>query len=72
MPYSHYNVSLAVLMSTGKVYRGVNIENAAYTAGVCTEDNAINMAIADNKDAYIVAIAIIGGPISFGLEALEK
>lgn len=61
-PYSNYNVSAAVLMSTGKIYCGVNIENAAYPAGICAEDNAINMAIADNKDSYIVAIAIIGGP----------
>ncbi len=61
-PYSHYNVSAAVLMSTGKVYLGVNVENAAYPAGICAEDNAIYMAIADNKDAYIVAVAIVGGP----------
>ncbi len=61
-PYSHYNVAAAVLMSNGKTYLGVNVENAAYPAGLCAEDNAITTAIADDKNAYIVAIAIVGGP----------
>lgn len=61
-PYSHYNVSAAVLMSNGKTYLGANVENAAYPASLCAEDNAITTAIADDKNAYIVAIAIVGGP----------
>ncbi len=61
-PYSHYNVAAAVLMSNGKTYLGVNVENAAYPASLCAEDNAITTAIADDKNAYIVAIAIVGGP----------
>lgn len=61
-PYSHYNVAAAVLMDTGKIYCGANIENASYPAGTCAEHNAVNMAIADNKQARIVALALVGGP----------
>jgi len=61
-PYSHFNVAAAVLMDNGKLYRGVNVENASYPAGICAERNAIFQAIAEDKQAKIVAIAIVGGP----------
>ena len=61
-PYSHFNVSAAVLMDNGRIYRGVNIENAAYSATICAERNAIFQAIAEDKTARLVAIAIVGGP----------
>lgn len=60
-PYSHYNVSAAVLMSSGKVYLGVNVENASYPAGICAEGNAISNAI-QAGERKIIAIAIVGGP----------
>ena len=31
-PYSHYNVGAAVLMASGRIYQGANIENASYPA----------------------------------------
>ena len=61
-PYSHFHVSAAVLMSDGKVYTGVNVENASYPAGICAERNAIFHAIAQDKAAKLVAVAIVGGP----------
>lgn len=60
-PYSKYNVSAAVLMSSGKIYTGVNVENASYPAGICAERNAIFHAIGCGEDT-IEAIAIVGGP----------
>ena len=60
-PYSDYNVSAAVLMDSGEVYLGVNVENASYPAGVCAEHNAIAHAVACGE-RRIVAIAIVGGP----------
>ena len=30
-PYSHFRVGAALLTKDGKIYRGCNIENAAYT-----------------------------------------
>lgn len=60
-PYSHYNVSAAVLMGSGKIYTGVNVENASYPAGICAERNAIFHAVGCGEKE-IVAIAIVGGP----------
>ena len=60
-PYSHFNVSAAALMSSGKTYLGVNVENASYPAGICAERNAIFHAV-EEGERKIVAIAIVGGP----------
>lgn len=59
-PYSKFNVSAAVLMESGRIYTGVNVENASYPAGICAERNAISHAIACGEER-IVAIAIVGG-----------
>lgn len=59
-PYSHFNVSAAVLMSSGKIYTGVNVENSSYGAGICAERTAISHAIACGE-TQILAIAIVGG-----------
>ncbi len=59
-PYSGYNVSAAVLMDSGRVYTGVNVENASYPAGLCAEGNAISSAV-NCGERTIVAIAIVGG-----------
>ncbi|MCR5175391.1 MAG: cytidine deaminase [Anaerovibrio sp.] len=60
-PYSGFNVSAAVLMSNGKIYTGANIENAAYSATVCAERCAIFKAVSEDREAKIIAIAIVGG-----------
>lgn len=60
-PYSLYKVGAAVLMRSGNIYTGVNVENADYPATVCAERNAIHHAIAEGEKE-IVAIAIVGGP----------
>ncbi len=60
-PYSNYNVSAAVLTASGKIYLGVNVENASYPAGVCAERNAICHAV-ECGERELVAIAIVGGP----------
>ena len=39
-PYSSYNVSAAVLCSSGKIYTGVCIDTCS-TLGICAERNAI-------------------------------
>ncbi len=59
-PYSHYNVAAAVLMSSGKIYTGVNIESALLSCTICAERNAIFQAVAQGE-RKIVAIAVVGG-----------
>ena len=59
-PYSGYYVGAAVLMDSGKIYTGVNVENASYPAGICAERNAIFHAAACGE-RKIKAIAVVGG-----------
>ncbi len=60
-PYSNFNVAAAVLCGSGKIYAGVNVENASFPAGICAEQTAISHAAAEGE-RQIKAIAIIGGP----------
>lgn len=55
-PYSNFKVSCAVKTKTGSIYKGVNIENAAYSPCLCAERSAMGTAISQGeKDfAYIV------------------
>ena len=59
-PYSGFHVSAALLMDSGKIYTGVNVENASYPAGICAERNAIFHAVGLGEKK-IIAIAIVGG-----------
>src|SRR5438094_10610205 len=60
-PYSHFRVGAAVLSKSGKVYTGCNIENVAYTPGVCAERVALGTAIAaGEKPGDFVAVAVVG------------
>ena len=59
-PYSEFCVAAAVLCGSGKIYSGVNVENASYPAGFCAEQNAITTAVASGE-RKILAIAIVGG-----------
>ena len=59
-PYSHFHVSAALLCRDGKVYTGNNIENAAYSPGICAERCAFFKAVSEGKREF-AAIAICGG-----------
>ena len=58
-PYSGIAVGAALLCEDGTVYRGANIENAAFTPTVCAERVAFFKAISDGQRAFS-AIAIVG------------
>ena len=60
VPYSGFHVGAAALFDSGKIYTGVNIENASYPAGICAERTAISTAVA-NGERKLMAIAIAGG-----------
>ncbi len=59
--YSNFSVGAALLTKDGRVYKGCNIENASYPAGICAERTAFSKAISEGEREFS-AIAIAGGP----------
>jgi len=57
-PYSNYPVGAALLTISGKIYDGVNIENAAYPTGTCAERVAIFKAVSEGERQF-EAIAVV-------------
>ena len=64
-PYSNFKVGAALLTKNGNVYKGCNIENAAYSPGNCAERTAIFKAVSEGEKDF-AAIAIVGGPADNG------
>jgi cytidine deaminase len=62
-PYSKYLVGAAARTRDGKVFEGVNVENAAYPLGVCAEKSAIVKAVSEGyRPGDIAAIGITASP----------
>jgi len=57
-PYSHYAVGAALLTPNGKIYDGVNVENAAYPTTMCAERVAVFKAISEGEREF-EAIAVV-------------
>ena len=66
-PYSDFKVGAALLSKEGKVYKGCNIENAAYTPTNCAERTAFFKAVSEGVTDF-KAIAIVGGYDKDGLK----
>ena len=62
VPYSHYPVGAALLSNSGRIYEGVNIENAAYPMTICAERVAVFKAVAEGEREFIaIAVATDNG-----------
>lgn len=57
-PYSHYQVGAALMTSSGTVFTGCNVENAAYPACICAERVAVTKAVSEGERDF-VAIAVV-------------
>jgi len=56
-PYSNYAVGAAILAASGRVYDGVNVENAAYPDSICAERTAAVKAVSEGERQF-VAVAV--------------
>ncbi|HBT47696.1 MAG TPA: cytidine deaminase [Peptococcaceae bacterium] len=63
-PYSRFPVGAALLTASGRVYTGVNIENASYGLTVCAERVALWKAVSEGEREF-VALAVVGGDRAF-------
>ena len=62
-PYSRYPVGAAVLARDGRVFEGVNVENAAYPLGICAERSALARAVVEGcGPGDLEAIGITASP----------
>jgi cytidine deaminase len=57
-PYSHYPVGAALRTKSGKVFTGVNVENAAYPTSMCAERTAVFKAVSQGEREFEV-IAVV-------------
>lgn len=62
VPYSSYPVGAALLSASGRIYEGMNIENAAYPMTICAERVAVFKAISEGERQFLaIAVATDNG-----------
>jgi cytidine deaminase len=57
-PYSNYQVGAALVTSSGKFFKGCNVESAAYPTSMCAERVAIFKAVSEGEREF-VALAVV-------------
>lgn len=58
VPYSKFAVGAALLTENGKVYRGCNIENAAYSMANCAERTVLFKAISEGEKNFKLLVVV--------------
>jgi len=62
VPYSHYAVGSSLRTKTGRIFTGVNIENAAYPQTMCAERVAMFKAVSEGeKDFEVITVVTDNG-----------
>ena len=56
VPYSNFRVSCLVKTRAGNIYKGVNIENAAYSPTICAERSAMSAAISNGQRDFDIIV----------------
>ncbi len=65
--YSNYQVGASLLGESGTIYRGCNVENAAYGLTHCAERTAVCSAVAAGETKFsAVCISLTGRPYPCG------
>jgi cytidine deaminase len=62
VPYSNYPVGSSLRTTSGRIYTGVNVENAAYPQTMCAERVAIFKAVSEGeKDFEVITVVTNNG-----------
>ncbi len=66
-PYSGYSVGAALLATSGRMYTGVNVENAAYPTSICAERVAVFKAVSEGERQFVaIVVATANGGMPCG------
>ena len=57
-PYSGYKVGAALLVKSGRIYTGCNVENASYGASICAERVAAVKAISAGESEFVMLAVV--------------
>ena len=57
-PYSNYAVGAALRTKTGRLFTGVNVENAAYPTTICAERVAVFKAVSEGERKFEVLAVV--------------
>lgn len=60
VPYSNFAVGAALLLKSGQIIQGCNIESCSYTPTNCAERSAVFSAISSTGSREFDAVAIVG------------
>ena len=74
-PYSGYRVGAALRTKGGKVFTGVNVENASYPLSICAERTAVFKAVSEGEmsfDTVVVATENGGTPCGACRQVLSE
>lgn len=62
-PYSTFFVGAAARARDGRVFEGVNVENAAYPLGICAEKTALARAVSEGvRPGDVEVLAVTASP----------
>ena len=62
VPYSHYRVGAALRTKSGRIFTGINVENAAYPTTMCAERVAIFKAVSEGEREFdVIAVVTFNG-----------
>ncbi len=65
-PYSHFKVGAVLVTKNGKIFAGVNVENASYGLTNCAERTAIFKAVSEGEKDFdtLVVVADTDKPVA--------
>jgi cytidine deaminase len=62
-PYSRYPVGAALLVASGRVFAGCNVENASFGLTICAERSAIVQMVAAGERKPVALFVVTKGPV---------